>query len=43
VRYYENGRVGAVATIGRDRANLLAEAEMERRPGLRTPERVPSV
>lgn len=43
VRYYENGRVGAVATIGRDRANLMAEAEMERRPGLRTPERVPSI
>jgi 3-phenylpropionate/trans-cinnamate dioxygenase ferredoxin reductase subunit len=30
VRYYENGRVAAVATIGRDRASLSAEAEMER-------------
>jgi 3-phenylpropionate/trans-cinnamate dioxygenase ferredoxin reductase subunit len=30
VRYYENGRVTAVATVGRDRASLAAEAEMER-------------
>lgn len=30
VRYHMNGRVAAVATIGRDRANLLAETEMER-------------
>jgi apoptosis-inducing factor 3 len=30
VRYYEHGRVTAVATIGRDRASLSAEAEMER-------------
>lgn len=30
VRYLVNGRVAAVATIGRDRAALLAEAEMER-------------
>lgn len=43
VRYFENGRVSAVATIGRDRASLAAEAEMERRPGSRTPERVASV
>ena len=43
VRYFENGRVAAVATIGRDRASLAAEAEMERRPGGRTPERVPSI
>jgi NADPH-dependent 2,4-dienoyl-CoA reductase/sulfur reductase-like enzyme len=42
VRYFENGRVAAVATIGRDRASLAAEAEMERRPG-RTPDRVPSI
>jgi 3-phenylpropionate/trans-cinnamate dioxygenase ferredoxin reductase subunit len=43
VRFYENGRVAAVATIGRDRANLAAEAEMERRTLGRTPERVPSI
>ena len=30
VRYYENGRVTAVATVGRDRGSLAAEAEMER-------------
>ena len=33
VRYHEGGRVAAVATIGRDRASLAAEAAMERALG----------
>jgi 3-phenylpropionate/trans-cinnamate dioxygenase ferredoxin reductase subunit len=33
VRYIESGRVAAVATLGRDRANLEAEAAMERETG----------
>ena len=35
VRYVEEGRVAAVATIGRDRESLLAEAAMERELGTR--------
>jgi 3-phenylpropionate/trans-cinnamate dioxygenase ferredoxin reductase subunit len=30
VAYWEGGRIRAVATIGRDRVRLLAEAAMER-------------
>jgi 3-phenylpropionate/trans-cinnamate dioxygenase ferredoxin reductase subunit len=33
VRYVEAGRIAAVATIGRDRESLLAEAAMERELG----------
>jgi 3-phenylpropionate/trans-cinnamate dioxygenase ferredoxin reductase subunit len=43
IRYFEGGRVAAVATIGRDRASLAAEAEMEREIRGRTPEQVPSI
>ena len=33
VRYFEGDRLAAVATVGRDRESLLAEAAMERSPG----------